>query len=195
MRKFSWFSASYASPDARQHQKTYIIPLDIKVRLQDINNQATKCIQTETPIRISVSDTPVKNAFYDPSNDGIVIATGMFDLDDHILNFVLAHEIAHGKVGHANSRAAVSYATTGAMLVLNAFVPGAGYLNHLVNPAVTNNYSKTQETEADLAAYNACLCMGMTREDIIFPLRAPFRRTSNPKEAAFGRSILRGMTV
>jgi len=131
----------------------------------------SNCIQTETPIRISVSDIPVKNAFYDPSNDRIVIAAGMFDLDDNILKFVLAHEIAHGKLGHANSRAAVSYATTGAMFVLNAFVPGTGYLNHLVNPAVTNNYSKTQETEADLAAYNACLCMGMTKEDIISALR------------------------
>jgi hypothetical protein len=27
-------------------EKNYVIPLDIKVRLQDINNQATKCIQT-----------------------------------------------------------------------------------------------------------------------------------------------------
>jgi hypothetical protein len=47
------------------------------------------------------------------------------------------------------------------MLVANAFIPGVGLLNHVINPAVTNNaVSKPQELEADLAAYKACLCMG-----------------------------------
>ena len=42
------------------------------------------------------------------------------------------------------------------MMVLNVIIPGAGLLNHLVNPTVTNAYSKSQELEADANAAKIC---------------------------------------
>ena len=51
------------------------------------------------------------------------------------------------------------------MLVANYFIPGVGYLDLIINPTVTNNYSKVQEYEADKMASEFCLkCFNMTME-------------------------------
>lgn len=151
-------------------QKDYIAPEDLQLRAVNLYQQVHKCIRPtqNTPLYLSPEKEP--NAFL--SEDGIVVTEGMFAFDDNTIRFVLAHEIAHEKLSHAQARQGVSWGVTGAMMIVNVVVPGAGLLNHVVNPAITNNYSKKQETEADVAAYRACLCMGMTKEEVIQSLRS-----------------------
>ncbi|HPV50270.1 MAG TPA: M48 family metalloprotease, partial [Smithellaceae bacterium] len=85
--------------------------------------------------------------------------------DNDTLTFVAAHEIAHDKLGHVAKKIAVSSTITGALVVANVFLPGAGYLNHIINPTITNNYSKTQEYDADQMASDHCAqCFDMSIE-------------------------------
>ncbi len=87
---------------------------------------------------------------------------GVFKYQDETLLFITAHEMAHDKLGHLKKAQGLSYAVTGAMLALNVFVPGAGYLNHAVNPAVVNNFTKSQEMDADkLASEVSDKCLGI----------------------------------
>ncbi len=87
---------------------------------------------------------------------------------DDSLYFTIAHEMAHLRLGHHAEVKAVSAATTGAMLVANFVVPGVGLLNHAVNPAVSNNFSKTREFEADRKAVEVMEeCLKIPRERII----------------------------
>ena len=51
------------------------------------------------------------------------------------------------------------------MIVANVLLPGAGLLNHIINPTITNNYSKTQEYDADQLASDFCAqCFDMSIE-------------------------------
>jgi ankyrin repeat protein len=84
--------------------------------------------------------------------------------DDETLTFIAAHEIAHDKLGHVGKKIAASAVTTGVMIVAGHFIPGLGLLNYAINPAIVNNYSKTQEYDADKLASESCeKCFGMTK--------------------------------
>jgi len=91
------------------------------------------------------------NAWID-DKDNIFITRGFYVFDDKVIMFVLAHEMAHIKLKHLRNRKMVSYATSGAIMIINRFVPGFGWFNVAANPAVTNNFSKTQEYAADKLA-------------------------------------------
>ena len=62
---------------------------------------------------------------------------------------VAAHEIAHLKSGHYYTKLGVSILTSIGFSVLNIFVPGAGYGEYVVKPALVGGFSRTQELEAD----------------------------------------------
>ena len=62
---------------------------------------------------------------------------------------VAAHEIAHLKSGHYYTKLGVSILTSIGFSVLNIFVPGAGYSEYVVKPALVRGFSRTQELEAD----------------------------------------------
>ncbi len=82
--------------------------------------------------------------------------------------FALSHEMAHVKLGHTRKAQAASYATTAGFVVLGVLVPGAGLLNHAVNPAIIGAYSREAELDADrLAAEKARECFGVPLADIV----------------------------
>ena len=62
---------------------------------------------------------------------------------------VAAHEIAHLKSGHYYTKLGVSILTSIGFSVLNIFIPGAGYSEYVVKPALVGGFSRTQELEAD----------------------------------------------
>ena len=62
---------------------------------------------------------------------------------------VAAHEIAHLKSGHYYTKLGVSILTSIGFSALNIFVPGAGYIEYVVKPALVSGFSRKQELEAD----------------------------------------------
>jgi predicted Zn-dependent protease len=62
---------------------------------------------------------------------------------------VAAHEIGHLKAGHYYSTMGVSILTSIAFTVANVFVPGLGYAEYAVKPAVVGGFSRPQELKAD----------------------------------------------
>ena len=62
---------------------------------------------------------------------------------------VAAHEIGHLKAGHYYSSMGISILTSIVFTVANVFIPGVGYAEYLVKPAVVGGFSRPQELEAD----------------------------------------------
>jgi Zn-dependent protease with chaperone function len=150
-------------------KSTYILPDYLGEKFPAIRSQVESCIIPARPVTYEFSETHELIAMID--GDTILLSEGLFLGDEKILKFSLAHEIGHQRLGHLRSRQTVKHITTGALLVLNAIVPGAGALGLAAHPLTQAHYSKPQEMEADLEAYRACLCMGMTKDEIIGAIR------------------------
>ncbi len=103
--------------------------------------------------KLAIVDSPDVNAYAVGSDFTIVFLRGAIStFNDDELAFILAHEVAHLKLGHYGKRVGASVATTGAFTVANIFLPGVGLLNHLVNPLVVKGFSRGQEMDADALA-------------------------------------------
>ena len=72
------------------------------------------------------------------------------------MRLIICHEIAHKKLNHYQKKTTVSYATSAAFLVAGFIIPGAGYLDMIVNPITSGGFNKHQEIDADLAAVDYC---------------------------------------
>lgn len=140
------------------HHQVYTPPQHLSTRMIFIGYEVLTCLYA--PVKFYIAKSKEQNAWI--INDKIYFTEGLFELDDDTLKFVMAHEISHLKLGHLKNIKKVSYATTGVMMVVNFVIPGAGLLNFLVNPAVVNNFTKTQELEADKLASQTCLCLGIS---------------------------------
>lgn len=95
-------------------------------------------------------DANEANAF--AKDNDVFLTKGIFDYDNEVLTFVIAHELAHIKLKHSEHRQLVSLSVTGTLLIVNYIVPGAGLLNPIVNPLLTKGYSREQECDADKLA-------------------------------------------
>jgi Zn-dependent protease with chaperone function len=170
MKKISLFIVILLLTSCATTQQTVVdrqLPSEIKARSTSLIHQRLyHCIGlTEgRPGLLHVVDSATPNAWV--GDDKIVVlTTGIFKYSDEVLATVIAHELAHVKLDHLRNVRAVSYVTTGVFLVAGFFIPNIGLLNHVVNPTVTNNYSKTQEYEADkLASETLTKCFSFTIE-------------------------------
>ncbi len=143
---------------AAKRQPPCAVPQIMKERMNAIGARVTMCISPTQPLPYYIACSNEPNAYIYEKK--IIFTEGMFAFDSDVLKFVMAHEIAHDKAGHLAKIRAASLVTTGAMMVLNAIVPGSGILNYAVNPAVTRNFNKSQELEADRLASEAMSCLG-----------------------------------
>jgi len=80
---------------------------------------------------------------------------------------IISHELAHLKSNHYYSKTGVSIVTSALMTVAGAFVPGLGYLDYVVNPAVTNTFSRQFELNADKLAVEYIQKAGLTKDDYL----------------------------
>jgi Zn-dependent protease with chaperone function len=151
---------------AATQQSNYVIPQHIKDRhIEKLYHRAVNCMAFEAG---EVGGNPFVNGAKEPNamanNDNeIVLTEGLFQFNDDTITFVIAHELSHIKLKHIRNRKAVSIATTGVFMVAGFFIPGVGLLNYAANPAVTNNYSKVQEYEADkLASETLISCFNIS---------------------------------
>ena len=89
------------------------------------------------------------NAWVTTGNEINITANLLHELSKEQRVAVAAHEIAHLKAGHYYTKLGVSILTSIGFSVLNIFVPGAGYSEYLVKPALVGGFSRPQELEAD----------------------------------------------
>ncbi|MFT4579317.1 MAG: putative Zn-dependent protease [Nitrospinales bacterium] len=89
------------------------------------------------------------NAWVTTGNEINITANLLHELTKEQRVAVAAHEIAHLKAGHYYTKMGVSILTSIGFSVLNVFVPGAGYSEYLVKPALVGGFSRSQELEAD----------------------------------------------
>ena len=80
---------------------------------------------------------------------------------------VISHELAHLKSNHGYSKVGISRFTSAVMSAAGAFVPGLGYLDHVVNPAITNSFGRQFELSADKLAVEYIKKTGLTKADYV----------------------------
>ena len=80
---------------------------------------------------------------------------------------VISHELAHLKSSHYFSKVGISTFTAAVMSAAGTFVPGLGYLDHLVNPAITNSFGRQLELSADELAVEYIKKTGLTQADYV----------------------------
>ena len=80
---------------------------------------------------------------------------------------VISHELAHLKSNHYFSKVGISTFTSAVMSAAGTFVPGLGYLDHLVNPAITNSFGRQFELSADELAVEYIKKTGLTQADYV----------------------------
>jgi len=158
-------------------------------RLKSIVGRVRDCMMPNSQdYAISVSNEDKANASINISGHITFTREAILAWDDDTLTFVAAHEIAHDKMGHVGKKVALSTGTTAAMVVANIFLPGVGLLNHALNPALVNNYSKLQEYDADKHGADACQrCFGITNEKQI-EIMEHIRKTSKKEGGGFWAS-------
>jgi hypothetical protein len=150
-------TAKQPAISAKQPAKSPV-PKQYQDKIISVVARAQGCVNPGKTIKIKIARSEELNAWADNESIGFTEA--------------------HVKLGHLSKAQGVSYATTGVMLIVNAFIPGAGYLNHVVNPAVVNNYNKSQEFEADkMASRVSASCLNVTIERQVIILRALKART------------------
>ena len=80
---------------------------------------------------------------------------------------VISHELAHLKSNHSLSKVGISTFTSAAMSAAGMFVPGLGYLDYVVNPAITNSFGRQFELSADKLAVEYIKKTGLTKANYV----------------------------
>ena len=131
--------------------------------------------------RVVAANFPDELGFYKPvvhkaSFSNAWVATGgdinitlslLRNLDERGRLCVISHELAHLKSNHYFSKVGISTFTSAVMSAAGTFVPGLGYLDHLVNPAITNSFGRQFELSADELAVEYIKKTGLTKADYV----------------------------
>ena len=131
--------------------------------------------------RVVVANFPDELGFYKPvvhkaNFSNAWVTTGgeinitfnlLRNLDETGRICVISHELAHLKSNHYFSKVGISTFTSAAMSVAGAFVPGLGYLDYAVNPAITNSFGRQFELSADELAVEYIKKTGLTKADYV----------------------------
>ena len=131
--------------------------------------------------RVVVANFPDELGFYKPvvhkaNFSNAWVTTGgeinitfnlLRNLDEAGRICVISHELAHLKSSHYFSKVGISTFTSAVMSTAGIFVPGLGYLDHLVNPAITNSFGRQFELSADELAVEYIKKTGLTKADYV----------------------------
>ncbi len=126
------------------------------------------------------------NAWVTTGNEVNITSNLLHELTKEQRIAVAGHEIGHLKAGHYFTRLGVSILTSIGFSVLNVFVPGAGYSEYLVKPALVGGFSRPQELEADKRGVEYLNKAGYSAEYFL-QLLDVFRKKSGeePGEASY----------
>ena len=132
---------------------TFVPDRDVSDRAAAIFERVNNVLGTNAVLFLG--NTQQVNAWVDGNR--MIITLGALRYDDDTVTFIMAHELSHAKLNHSRDRKILSGGITAAMIFVGTLIPGAGFLNHAINPAVVNNFSKPQELDADKLASDTCL--------------------------------------
>lgn len=88
------------------------------------------------------------------------VTDGLARLPVHVVEPLVAHEVAHEVLGHLGKRQALSLSITAGFAIIGVLVPGASLADFVVNPLVVRAYSREHELEADARAVEILRAMG-----------------------------------
>ena len=118
----------------------------------------------------AASDDPARYSFallrtrdvsaYTADDATFYFSQGLAMQPPHVMDALVAHEVAHELLGHSGRRRALSLALAAGFTVLGFIVPGAGLVDFLVNPLLVRAYTRDQEIAADLKAVEVLRSMG-----------------------------------
>ena len=112
-------------------------------------DKVTKANFLDEDYNALVHYTNFSNAWVTTGNDIHITDDLLHQLSPDQRVAVAAHELGHLKAGHYHSSMGISILTSIAFSVANIFVPGLGYAEYVVKPAVVGGFSRPQELEAD----------------------------------------------
>jgi len=118
----------------------------------------------------AASDDPARYSFalirtrdvsaYTADDATFYFSEGLTMQPSHVLDALIAHEVAHELLGHSGRRRALSLGLSASFTVLGFMVPGASLVDFLVNPLLVRAYTRDQEAAADLKAVEVLRDMG-----------------------------------
>ena len=88
------------------------------------------------------------------------VTDGLARLPAHVVEPLIAHEVAHEVLAHLGKRQALSLSITAGFAIIGVLVPGASLADFVVNPLVVRAYSREHELEADARAVEILRAMG-----------------------------------
>ncbi len=112
------------------------------------------------------------------------VTDGLARMPVHVLEPLIAHEVAHELLGHLGQRQALSLSITAGFAIVGVLVPGASLADFVVNPLVVRAYSREHELEADARALEILQAMGYPapRRALYLALQAADTRNGKTKE-------------
>jgi Zn-dependent protease with chaperone function len=112
------------------------------------------------------------------------VTDGLARMPAHVLEPLIAHEVAHELLGHLGQRQALSLSITAGFAIVGVLVPGASLADFVVNPLVVRAYSREHELEADTRALEILRAMGYQapRRALYLALQAADARNGKTKE-------------
>ncbi|QPJ65513.1 MAG: M48 family metalloprotease [Candidatus Nitrohelix vancouverensis] len=114
-----------------------------------------------------VHDAAFANAWVSSGEEIHVTLRLLDQMDEKGALCVVSHELAHLKSNHYHSKQGISVVTSAVMTAAGWFVPGLGYLDSLVNPALTNAFGREYELEADRLAVDYIRRAGLQKSDYL----------------------------
>ena len=90
----------------------------------------------------------------------LYVTDGLARMPLHVVEPLIAHEVAHEVLGHLGKKQALSLSITAGFALVGVFVPGASLADLVVNPLVVRAYSREHELEADARAVEILRAMG-----------------------------------
>lgn len=116
---------------------------------------------SDDPARYSFALIRTRNvSAYTADNATFYFSEGLTRQPLHVVDALIAHEVAHELLGHSGRRRALSLGLSAGFTVLGFIVPGAGLVDFIVNPLLVRAYTRDQETAADLKAVEVLRSMG-----------------------------------
>ena len=112
------------------------------------------------------------------------VTDGLARMPVHIIEPLIAHEVAHELLGHLGRKQALSLSITAGFAIIGVLVPGASLADFVVNPLVVRAYSREHELEADARALEILRAMGYQapRRALYLALQAADTRNGKTKE-------------